>query len=454
MKTKFFAIVICISILTPGLFLFALPIQSTPIFTNSKDFISQQNEEYLLTDLGDLDISETDFDSLVPIQPYWYDLADKENVPNDGEGVYIAVLDTGLLQNWQDLFPEERIAWEYGKGFSYNAVWDDDLQDVVWSELVDDRGFITEYASGHGTHVTSTILGYNLFDYYWIEGIAPKATIIPVLCLDAWIIPTPYGDYYESGGTFEMVAAGIYYIADLSEELDGPVIINMSLGGTAPSQYLEDAIDYAINKGVIVVAAAGNRGTAQMDYPGAYDQVISCAACGWTEMLYQGWNADVPEELNVPDVFGNDYQVYLESFSGRPNADLDQKHKYLDVMCVGAWVVGPYKPLWSPPDYFSFYYVRGTSMATPHVSAIVALILELYPTFNQKDIEHILKIAANGVGQNMKRGFPKTGENVLVLDLYGYVYHSWGRFDYGAGFLQADEALIYATHYFEDCTCK
>ena len=247
-----------------------------------------------------------------------------------------------------------------------------------------------------------------------------------------------------------MIAAGINYIADLADSLDGPVIINMSLGGPNPSDLIEDAIDYAISKGVIIVCSAGNEGYDGMGYPGAFDQVISTAACGWTMMFGYGWGADVPEELNTPDYLGNEYQVYLEDFSSRPNPDLGQKHTDLDVMAPGAWIVGPYKPVWSSPYADSLYYVSGTSMAAPHVSAIAALVLELYPYFDQKDVEHVLKIAAGGVGQNYLRGFPKTGDNVMVYFPYdpaGYYALSWGRHDYGRGFLQADEAIFYANHY-------
>jgi subtilisin family serine protease len=154
---------------------------------------------------------------------------------------------------WPFFFPEGNIAWELGKGFSHDLWWDD-TYGVVMSELKDDRGFITDLAAGHGTHVTSTIIGYNYNNYYYVEGIAPKATIIPVLVLDAWEVDSPYGVLQFSGGTDEMISAGIYYVADLAEELDGPVIINMSLGGPTPTPMIEEAINYAISKGVIVVA--------------------------------------------------------------------------------------------------------------------------------------------------------------------------------------------------------
>jgi len=131
-----------------------------------------------------------------------------------------------------------------------------------------------------------------------------------------------------TGGTDPMVAYGIWYVADLAETLDGPVIISMSLGGPEPSPMIEAAIDYAISKGVVVVASAGNEGYAGMGWPGAYPQVISCAMAGWTEQWFVGfWYDDVPEELNTPDVWGNNWQIYLDEISSRPNKTLGQKSR-------------------------------------------------------------------------------------------------------------------------------
>lgn len=401
--------------------------------------------------IGDVDTE--DYGDWTSYSPWWYDLVDKEDVTNDGEGVYVAVLDTGLLYNWPFFFPEGNIAWDLGKGFTHDLYWDDQYG-LMASELRDDRGFITDFASGHGTHVTSTIIGYNYNNYYYVEGIAPKATIIPVLVLDAWLVDTPLGPRAFSGGTDEMISAGIYYIADLADELDGPVIINMSLGGPSPTQMIEDAIDYAIDQGVIVIVSAGNEGSAGMDYPGAYKQVISTAACGWTEMFYhvlwleEGFLCDVPEKLNQPDEFGNEYQVFLEDFSGRPNKTLGQKYNDLDVMLPGSWIVGPYKPRFS--SALGYYYLSGTSMSAPHASAIAALILQTFPMFDQKDIESIFKIAASGKKLNELRGFPRTGEDVLVAHILpGYVYTAnWDKHDFGKGFLKANSAMITAVLYF------
>ncbi len=135
----------------------------------------------------------------------------------------------------------------------------------------------------------------------WIKGVAPKATIIPVLVLDAWEVPYPGGVARFTGGTWEMVSAGIRYVGWLAETYHVKIIINMSLGGSEPDPMIEDAINYAIDKGVIVVASAGNEGEAGMGWPGAYPQVISAAAGGWTEQWItkppqtRWWLNDVPE---------------------------------------------------------------------------------------------------------------------------------------------------------------
>jgi len=93
----------------------------------------------------------------------------------DGSGVYVAVLDTGLQDTWRAVFPQERIAVQYAKSFAggggeFGAVSE---QPNKWEH---DQ-------NGHGTHVTSTIIGYSLNGTN-INGVAPMATIIPVKVLN------------------------------------------------------------------------------------------------------------------------------------------------------------------------------------------------------------------------------------------------------------------------------
>lgn len=93
------------------------------------------------------------------------DQIDVENVSETGAGVYVAVLDTGLVSNWKDYFPDARVAQELGKGF-YQAVSFKSTDDPCNVEPVIERqlrevSFIGSRSSSHGTHVTSTIIGYN-----------------------------------------------------------------------------------------------------------------------------------------------------------------------------------------------------------------------------------------------------------------------------------------------------
>lgn len=387
-------------------------------------------------------------DALPEITPFNADMVNVEKIVGDGEGVYVAVLDTGLLPPWPFFFSQANIAWELGKGFSHDVYWDPEADDgdgnFLIGPLLEDRGFITDLASGHGTHVTSTVVGYRFrtqSSNAWIRGIAPKATIIPVLVLDAWELIIPGIGVFDrvSGGTDEMISAGIRYVADLADdELAGSrVVINMSLGGSTRSPMIEAAVDYAISKGVVVVASAGNEGELGMGYPGGLPQIISAAAAGWAQALYSGWTGDVPEKTNRNDVFGNNTQYYLEDFSSRPVKALGQKHEDLDVAAPGAWVVGPYKSAFL--ENTNYYFLSGTSMAAPHVSAIAAMLVGSEPSLSHADVERRLR--------NSGHGNPLPADGAVVFYPFGdpelppFYSASWKGGDYGTGFLQADHVV-------------
>src|SRR3954452_18863350 len=202
----------------------------------------------------------------------------------DGSGVYVAILDTGLLPTWRSYFPAERIAVQYARSFGGGG---------------NDNGNVSEQPNkweddthSHGTHVTSTVIGYSL-NGTPINGVAPKATIIPVKVLNQ-----------NGNGWSSVIAEGILHVADLKAgPLAGsPVVINMSLGGPNLDAVEKAAIDYAIGKGVIIVASAGNEGEAGMGYPGAYTPVISSAASGWVGEWTKCGAAGVNSWWNACDV--------------------------------------------------------------------------------------------------------------------------------------------------------
>ncbi|ERN51807.1 S8 family serine peptidase [Alkalihalophilus marmarensis] len=157
-----------------------------------------------------------------------------------GEGVKIAVMDTGISTSHPDL--------QVTKGASfvpYTASFNDD--------------------NGHGTHVAGIIAARP--NQFGVTGVAPKAQLYAAKVLDQ-----------NGDGTTAYVIKAIDWA--LKEDVD---IINLSLGGKNPSVTLQNKIDQAYDQGVLFVAAAGNRGTQEgttntVDYPAAFSSVIAVSA--------------------------------------------------------------------------------------------------------------------------------------------------------------------------------
>jgi subtilisin family serine protease len=334
----------------------------------------------------------------------------------DGQGVYVAILDTGLLPTWREYFPVERIAEEYA---------------IAYSGGGQDRGNISEPpnkweddVNSHGTHVTSTVIGYNLRGTP-VNGVAPKATIIPVKVLN------------QAGfGWSSIIAEGILHVATLKADdpivSKQPVVINMSLGGPSLDAVEEAAIDFAIKQGVIIVAAAGNEGDAGMSFPGAHAPVISAAASGWVGEWRQcgttkpdlvgqprtWWFAcDVPDPTKSSD-------FYITDFSSREKADQD-----LDVAAPGSWVVGPFQ---LQQGQLSYFFLGGTSMASPHVAGIVALMAQKTPDLTAAEAETTLESTAIPL--------PPGSRTITDVDRSSLTV-SWGADATGAGLATADAAL-------------
>jgi subtilisin family serine protease len=321
----------------------------------------------------------------------------------DGTGIYVAVLDTGLLDSWRQYFPDERIAEEFAIAFGGGGGEQGSVssQPNKWEH---DQ-------NSHGTHVTSTILGYSLGGTP-INGVAPMATVIPIKVLNQ-----------NGSGWSSVVARGITYVTDLKASGalgSAPVIINMSLGGPVQEPVEKAAVDYAIANGVIIVASAGNEGDAGMGYPGAYSPVISVAASGWVGEWTSGtwWYAS-----NVPDPT-NPADFYITDFSSRQKTGQD-----LDVAAPGSWVVGPYQ---INSGQTSYYYLGGTSMASPHVAGIVALMAQKQPALTAAQAEAILTGSAIPL---------PAGCRSIIDPNIGPTQVCWGADATGSGLATADAAL-------------
>jgi subtilisin family serine protease len=334
----------------------------------------------------------------------------------DGNGVYVAILDTGLLPTWREYFPTDRIADRFA---------------IAYDGGGQDRGNISEPpnkweddVNSHGTHVTSTVIGYN-FHGTAVNGAAPKATIIPVKVLN------------QAGfGWSSVIAEGIVYAADLKANGElgtSPLVINMSLGGPNLDAVEQEAIDYAVRKGVIIVAAAGNEGEDGMSFPGGYAPVISVAASGWVGEWRKCGSTE--PDLSRPRTWWFACDVsdptdpknfYITDFSSRKKA-ADQD---LDVAAPGSWVLGPYQV---NQGQLSYFFLGGTSMASPHVAGIVALMAQQTAGLTAAQAEARLEDTAVPLAAGCRNIFD-------IVDLRAEDV-CWGADATGAGLTTADRAL-------------
>lgn len=190
----------------------------------------------------------------------------------------------------------------------------------------------------HGTHVAGTIAA-ETNNGAGVAGVAWDVKLMPLRALDD-----------EGNGYYSDMALALRYAAD-----NGADVVNMSLGGTSYSPTLEDAADYAFNAGVAVIAAAGNSATeltsSSCHYPSCFTNVLCVAA--------------------------TDHDDIASYFTNYGSA-------YVDISAPGSSIYSTYyyNPTWS----FNSYYgsMSGTSMATPVISGVAALLeshnMSLTPT--------------------------------------------------------------------------
>ncbi|SDL21619.1 subtilisin [Geoalkalibacter ferrihydriticus] len=203
-----------------------------------------------------------------------------------GQGVRIAVLDTGIDYTHPDLM------FRYAGG--YNFVFDD-------ADPMDDS------SSSHGTH-TAGIIAAEL-NGIGVVGVAPRARLYGVKVLDG-----------AGFGTLEWLIAGIDWAID--NQMD---IINLSLAFDLDSPAVRDACDRAFAAGILLVAAAGNTNGSAALYPAAYDSVIAVNATSGDDQLAAISAIDPRIELAAPGVDvvstarGNEYLSHIGTSQAAPH---------------------------------------------------------------------------------------------------------------------------------------
>ncbi len=297
------------------------------------------------------------------------------DVTQGSNTVKIAVVDTGVLKTHPDLSAKVIGGYDFANKDS---------------DATDDNG--------HGTHVAG-IAAAATNNSTGIAGVAWNCLIMPVKVLDA----------YGSGEWFD-VADGIVYAAD-----QGANVINLSLGGYFYSKTLHSATNYALEKNCVVVAATGNDGANLISFPAAYPGVIAVGAT---------------EETTV----GSNKVEGRANFSNYGYGNMEEGGS-LDVVAPGVDILSTYFYTTTATVESTYTLLSGTSMASPHVAGLAALILSKFPSASRGQVENIIELTANS--SDLVNGGPTS---TLPNLEYGY-----GRID-----LKKALSLSTATEYYLD----
>ena len=235
--------------------------------------------------------------------------------------VVVAVVDSGLDMDHEDITGE----WVQGRDI-YNG--DNDPSD--------------DY--GHGTWV-SGVIGAGLDNGLGIASIGGDTRIMPVKVTDA-----------SGTSSYSRIASGVTWAVD-----NGADVINLSLGGTVDLANLRNAMHYAYDEGVLVVAAAGNDGSSNPFYPAAYTMTMGIAATTETDARWSSSN----------------YGTWLSMAA--PGSSIDTTN-------------------WTGNGAGDYVTAGGTSLAAPHVAGVASLIMAVRSDLSHTQVWDILESTALDLG--------------------------------------------------------
>jgi serine protease len=280
---------------------------------------------------------------------------------SNGNGIIVAVLDTGLRLNGVD-----GISWV-----------------VPGTDIVNSDSDPTD-GDGHGTHVSGTI-AQTTNNLTGVAGLAHGAYIMPVKVLDD-----------NGNGSFADIAEGILYAVN-----NGASVINMSLGTNARfnirnDQVMDPALDEAYSRGVTIVCASGNDGSRKnVSYPAIYPTTIAVGAVDMQPKVTRYSNRGDGLDIVAP---GGDVSADRNN-DGYGDGVLQET--YIN----GAW---------------GYWFFEGTSMASPHVAAVVAMLYSYGTANNPDSVYQVLTSTAQDLNES---GFDSTSGYGLVQAYNALLYN-------------------------------
>jgi serine protease len=252
-----------------------------------------------------------------------------------GLGAVVAILDTGIAYEDRS---EKNPA---GSNRSFQQAPDLTGTSIVagFDFVNDDEHPNDDSVCGHGTHIAGTI-AQSTRNGLGTAGIAFDASLMPVKVLDRC-----------GAGTYADIAEAIVWATD-----NGAHVINMGFAGAEPSMALEAALSYSYERGVTLIAAAGNDGLGHVSYPAAYDDyVVAVGATRFDETLAYYSNHGLSLDLVAP---GGDLGAD-QNGDGYADGILQQAYQIIGEGAI-SWGYG---------------LMEGTSMAAAHVSGVAALLV-------------------------------------------------------------------------------
>ncbi len=333
-------------------------------------------------------------------------LKDSSGTPMNGDGVKIAIIDTGVDYTHPDL------GGCIGSGCKVAGGYDIVNND---NDPLDDQG--------HGTHVAATAAGNGV-----LKGVAPNATIYAYKVLNQ-----------AGSGTWEQVIAGIERAVDPNQDgdfSDHADVISMSLGGRGnPDDPVSRAVDTAVEHGVIAVIAAGNSGPwpNSIGSPGTARKAITVGAVNKCDKIADfssrgvvTWNSE-KNALLKPDIVAPGVKICAAEWGSwhSERRCIDGKHIAID----------------------------GTSMATPHVAGIAALLKQAHPAWTPLEVKYALRNTAEDLAQeysgqghgraNALQAVQITSPAIAHLDQLGEVFGTSLEIKGTATASQFEEYVVY-----------